>query len=176
MADLLGNIFDEVHSAIQNWRPQKEFNKEIDCRDDLVEFLRKTLNQQNYLGIANHFNIQTESGRHLCDIGINRRIGIELKLDLRTKSQADRLFGQVDGFLDDYVEGVIIVLCGKTDMQQVDYLKDKLSKYSQPTIYGGKIMKIITKSFKKPSRQQAGNPFEINLPEVPDIKFPDIHF
>lgn len=172
MSDLLGNIFNEVYSAIQNWRPQ-QFSKEIDYRNGLVLFLRKALNQPNYLGASNNFNIQTESGRHLCDIGINRRIGIELKLDLKTKSQADRLFGQVDGFLDDYVEGVIIVLCGKTDMQQVDYLKNKLSKYSQPTIYGGKIVRIIAKSSQSP-KQQPRSPFEIKMPEIPDIDFPDV--
>ena len=43
--------------------------------------------------------VKKESGRHLADIGIDEDIGVELKLNLRSKAQMDRLEGQASKWL-----------------------------------------------------------------------------
>jgi len=55
--------------------------------------------QQNFLlGPTRTHPVKKESERHLADIGIDEDIGVELKLNLRSKAQMDRLEGQVSGY------------------------------------------------------------------------------
>ena len=148
----------------RSWQPQKEHSGEEGYRNDLLQFLRKELGEPDMLGMPRQHSIQKESGRHLADIGIDRRVGVELKLNLTTKAEADRLIGQVRGFLQDYQEGVIVVLCGKTDMDKLDYIKDGLREYSQQTIFGGKIVRIITKTRTPVPARQPASIFDFKLP------------
>jgi hypothetical protein len=69
--------------------------------------------------------IKKEAGRSLADIGIDNEIGIELKRNLKTKSQINRLVGQVVDYLGGY-SYVIIVLCGHTEQEAVDVLEHNL--------------------------------------------------
>ena len=79
-------LFDDAISIITRWRPSKQYGKENQYRDELMEVLRKKFNEQFSLsfGTRNRVKITSESGRHLCDIAINeKRLGIELKKDLK---------------------------------------------------------------------------------------------
>ena len=176
MINLLGNIFDKVYSLIQSWQPKKEYPTEEGYRDDLLQFLRENLNRSDWLGISHRYSIQKESGRCLADIGIDRRVGIELKRNLKSKAEADRLIGQVKGYLKEYEEGVIIVLCGRTDNDKLEYLRDLLSEYSEPTLLGGKLVEIVVKTFKSASKKQSKTIFDIEIPkiELPSLKLPDM--
>jgi|YelNatPaOPRAMG01_1025707.scaffolds.fasta_scaffold05734_16 hypothetical protein len=166
MVDLFGNIFDEVYSIVQSWQPRKEYPVEEGYRDDLLQFLRRELNKPDWLGMSRQHSIQKESGRHLADIGIDRRVGIELKRNLKSKADADRLIGQVKGYLREYYEGVIIVLCGRTDRDKLEYLRDLLSEYSQLTLLGGKLVKIIIKTFKPTLKKHTKSIFDIEIPDI----------
>ena len=126
---------------------QRHHSTESKYRDDLLIFLRKNLNSESetfssaiwgldYSG--NHF-IKKEAGRSLADIGIDDEIGIELKLNLKRKSQINRLVGQVVDYLNRY-SYVIIVLCGHAAQEDVDVLKHNLKK--------------ILKSFSSPFEQE----------------------
>jgi hypothetical protein len=91
-----------------------------------------------------HF-VKKESGRHSAGVNIAEKVGVEVKRNLEGKVEADRIIGQVDGFLREYPEGVIIVLCGKIDIEQLEYLRNSLSKYSQGNLFGGRRVQIIVK-------------------------------
>ena len=67
-----------------------------------------------------------ESGRNLCDIAVNRAVGIELKHNLDTKAKVDRLIGQVHLYMQDYSEGVLIVLTGETRENTYADLEDRV--------------------------------------------------
>jgi len=119
------NLCNEVLNIIEEWSPKKKYSKEIEYRDDLMEFIRKELkrNQQNILfGTSETHCVKKESGRHLADIGIDEDIGVELKLNLRRKAEMDRLEGQVSGFSREY-SCIIIVLCGKVSDEIVEELE-----------------------------------------------------
>ena len=73
-----------------------------------------------------------DKGRHLADIGIGNRVGIELKKDLHKKSEVDRLIGQLTTFLSDYKYGVIVVTCGETDLNTLNYVKAQKPKLLAP--------------------------------------------
>lgn len=145
-------LFDDTISIIKNWTPEKEYSNEISYRDDLLEILRDELNQIDnpMFGRQNRVSVKKEDGRSLCDIGINRQIGIELKKDVKSKSQVDRLVGQIHGFKKDYHD-LIIVLVGKIDKEGLEDLKDRISDLTRNTSYGlnqEPRIKIINKGSK----------------------------
>lgn len=159
MADVFGNIFDKVYSIIKGWKLQKEYTNEDGYRGELIQFLRNEFDKPDWMGTSRQHSIQKESGRHLADIGIDRRVGVELKFNLKGKAQADRLVGQVTGFLKDYHEGVIVVLCGKTDADKVHYLRDSLRENlgrpsAQFALFGQKRVELIVKT-SSPQKQPA---------------------
>ena len=109
-------VFEAVYNAIKEWQPKQKYNSESEYHEDLFQFLSSR---------AKKYPPQKESGRHLADIGIGDRVGIELKKDLHSKAEADRLIGQLTSFLRDYKYGVIVVVCGKTDLNTLNYVKAK---------------------------------------------------
>jgi len=73
------NLFDECVSIIGRWNPKKEYSKETEYRDDLMNFLNSELNKPTMFGNRN-IQLVKEASRSLCDIGVgNRKVGIELK-------------------------------------------------------------------------------------------------
>jgi len=133
---MMGSLFDDVLQAINDWNPKAEYSTENKYRDDLLAFLRKSLDPPGssvyyppiwgFDSLRHHF-IKKEAGRSLADIGIDYEIGIELKRNLKRKSQINRLVGQVVDYLSGY-SYVIIVLCGHTDQEAVDVLKHNLRR------------------------------------------------
>ena len=120
--------FPNVKKYVQKWKPKKKYSKELEYRDGLLSYLRKQMNQPSLF--SKEYIIKKESGRALADIIVHDGrskdgVGIELKYNLRTKSQTDRLYGQVDSYLREYHD-VIIVLCGDTNQEQLYYLKEKI--------------------------------------------------
>jgi len=147
-------IFNEVSLNIQRWQPQKEYLDEDGYSDDLIGFLRNVLNKPEpdlipsreiqHLIQPQHF-VKKGSRKHSAGVNIAKKVGVEVKRNLEGKVEADGLIKQVDGFLREYPEGVIIVLCGKTDIEQLEYLRNSLSKYSKENLVGGRRVQIIVK-------------------------------
>tara|TARA_Y100000310_G_scaffold35549_1_gene33598 strand:- start:1441 stop:2043 length:603 start_codon:yes stop_codon:yes gene_type:complete len=147
-----GSLFNEVMGIINNWDPDDDsFTDEKDYQDDLISFLREKLNEKQPIGIGTQkrIKVQSESGRHLCDIVVNEEIGIELKKDLKL-SEVDRLKGQIDRFKKQYKD-LIIVVVGEHNpdnheelIEFVDDIKD-----TSPLGMGqGLNIEIIDQSFK----------------------------
>ncbi|MFQ6020514.1 MAG: hypothetical protein ACE5J4_00635 [Candidatus Aenigmatarchaeota archaeon] len=124
------SLFDEVVEIINQWKPQQKYPNELKYRDDLMNFIHDRLSSStNMLFGTKNILIRKEDGRGLCDIAVgNRKVGIELKKDLKSKSQINRLQGQIDDYEDDYEEGVIVVLVGNVNKYVENELKHKLQK------------------------------------------------
>jgi hypothetical protein len=161
---MIDSFFDVVLQAVKEWNPKAEYTTENKYRDDLLKFLREKLNHSgsgifsstiwSSYSSGQHHLIKKEAGRSLADIGIDNKIGIELKLNLRTKSQVDRLFGQVGNYLDGYPY-IIIVLCGHTNQEKIEDLKYMLRKINtQSPLFGQeKLIRIIFKDESKNPRK-----------------------
>lgn len=115
-------MFSETKRFIKKWKPE-EFSNENKYRNDLVTFLRKQ--EFDWYG---EVIITKEDGRGLCDIAINQEVGIELKKDLKSKSQIDRLSGQIIDYKRQY-DNLIILLVGKTNEDTLDLLKSKIKHF-----------------------------------------------
>ena len=161
------NLVDDVIQTISDWTPKAEYSSERKYRDDLLECLRQNLNAefQEYssaiwgLEHSGCHCIQKEAGRSLADIGIDNEIGIELKRNFKSKTQMNRLVGQVIDHLFGGYFCVIIVLCGRTDQEAFDTLKHNLQKifssFSAPCGDEEKLVKIVSKSkYKRPKKHK----------------------
>ena len=121
---MFGSIFPQVLEIIEDWSPKK-LPSEAKYRDDLLKLLREEINRDDLLGFSEEHSIRKEKGGSRADIGIDRNIGIELKHNLKLKNEVNRLFGQIDDQLKEYNE-IIIVLCGKTSLEHLDLLREKV--------------------------------------------------
>ena len=112
----------------------KKYDDEKKYRDDLASFLRAELRKnpiRNLTGTPVKTVVLTEKGRDNVDIEINRNeIGIELKRNLKNKSDADRAIGQIYRYRKEY-KGVILLACGKTNNNTWEEVEDLLYHPSQ---------------------------------------------
>lgn len=164
------SLFDECVNLINSWQPHQKYANELKYRDDLMNFLYERLNESGDILSGNrNVKLKKEASRSLCDIGVgNQQVGIELKKDLKSKSQINRLQGQVEDYEDDYKEGVIVVLVGKVDKYVESDLRHKLTKKLNKSAGFGlqqfKI-KLINKSDTKirSTSQKPSSPFGLDL-------------
>jgi hypothetical protein len=154
----------KIVSAIKSWKPTKQYTKENDYRNDLANHIRNQFNNDVF---GENIHVSKESGRELCDIAINeKQCGIELKKDLKSKSQIDRLVGQINRYQKEY-NTVIVVLVGKTNPDSLDELKIQLKGFGNSMF--SETIKIIDKGNKTtPSKSRAKNrnfedPFDFDL-------------
>ena len=161
----LDSFFYEVLQTINDWNPQNKYSGERKYRDDLLAFLRQELNHSGGSEFSSliwssdysgpHF-IKKEAGRGLADIGIDDEIGIELKLNLRGKSQINRLVGQVVDYLSAY-SFAVIVLCGSTGDEVVGVLRYSLKRIvrSSSSLFGQeKLVRIVLKDGSQKQRRE----------------------
>lgn len=142
----VNELYNEVFDEIENWDPKKKYSKEELYRDDLVKHLRKELNRPNPLFLQGKVTVKIEAGRGLCDICVNESIGIELKKDLRKKSEIDRLIGQITRYKKDY-DHIIVVLVGNTDLNSKDDLAEIIDGLGDnPLFLNQQQIEIIDKS------------------------------
>ena len=119
---MFGNLCDNVLGIVKRWTPKKKYSREPEYRDELMEFIRDSLKrgQQDFLlGIPEKHRIKKEAGRAHADIEIDRNIGIELKRNLKGKSELDRFTGQIGGYTSEY-NCIIVVLCGEVSEETVE--------------------------------------------------------
>lgn len=106
-------IIDGVVSLVDSWSP-KGYRSEDAFQADLYKHL---------LSSVRHHRVTSKSGRSNADIGIGSVVAIELKYNLDTKSEVNRLFAQLADHLNSYSEGVVCVFCGHTQKTKIEYLK-----------------------------------------------------
>ena len=106
----LDRLYYEILETTSNWNPQSRYSTERKYRNDLLAFLQQELRHSggelsspiwgsDYSGP--HF-FKKKVGRGLVDIRIDDEIGIEPKLNLRQKTQINRLVGQFVDYLSAY--------------------------------------------------------------------------
>jgi len=175
------NLFDECVAIIKAWKLKQQYPDEKYYKKELLNLLQEKLNEQtsSMFSQKQHFNIRDESGRSLCDIGINRKVGIELKKGKNgkiPKTEINRLQGQIEDYELDYPEGVIVVLVGEcdkfTESEIRTRLQRKLDKENNIGIGIGQQfrIKLINKSH---SSKGDGNLYKKKSPLSFDIDIPD---
>jgi hypothetical protein len=125
---MFNTLFEDTIRLIEKWKPKEEYENENMYRDDLLDFLREKFEKSsNPLVFQQKVSVRNETDRALSDISINGyEIGIEVKKDLRDKSQIDILIGKIAGYKKEYND-VILLLVGEVYRNTIEYCKDKSS-------------------------------------------------
>jgi hypothetical protein len=105
---------------VQDWEPECLYDNEGGYRDELTRYLRQHLEDYESVG--------KEDGCVSCDIGIGKKIGIELKLHLTKPSDTDRLMGQILRCIDHYPAGIIVLLLGDTTSDALQTINTGVKK------------------------------------------------
>jgi len=146
---VLGLIFvdaDNIRRAIEQWCPGPCFN-ERQCRDSLYRHL---------VGIESlstkKFHIEHPMGTGIADIFVDlddsvdfgAKVAIELKYDLKTKAERDRLIGQIANYVD--VGQVVVVLCGGVNAQHLTAITNRVDEFVSNRLFrkGHVIVKPVT--------------------------------
>jgi hypothetical protein len=108
-----------VIQEIESWRPRC-CNTEIEYRNSLFEKLEDAFR----IAPTKEYG----HGRIRADIAFERKLAIELKLDLNTMGKLQRLKGQLDDYAKAF-DGTIVVLVGDTERNLVEDLKKKAREY-----------------------------------------------
>jgi hypothetical protein len=152
------NTFNDTVSAINRWQPAQHYSDEPKYRDDLLEYLRKEMNSTSsytYMPEEN-ISVRKEDGWGLCHIAVGRNaVGIEMKKDLKGKSDVDRLTGQLVDYKLQYSD-LIVVLVGKTDEEAFEYLKLQISAIKDNSYTAQQRIKVIRKD-KNQEQDGEGN-------------------
>ena len=128
-------IAPSIGNLLRQWRPPR-LNTEVAYSDALAKYLRAALPEGS--------RIEREY-RHegtTCDVSIqysglmsNELVLIEVKRDLRRKSDYDRLVGQIAGLKPDN-NSVMIVLVGDTDPTLRGRLEEQVRGYGDGMFHG----------------------------------------
>jgi hypothetical protein len=143
----LTSLFDVVLRIVRAWKPKGRYGSEDGYRNDLKDFLRAELNRPSALTIGpqRRIKVTSESGRHLCDIAVDEKIGIELKKDFRTIAEVDRLIGQLHRFNPQYPNGLIVVLVGNTGEDAREELMSRVNRVR---------VKVVDKGFAELEKER----------------------
>jgi hypothetical protein len=143
------DLFDEVLQLVKTWEPKKRYRDHRGYRDDLLEFLREKLNAPRpYLLVPRgRVEVQKETGRGFCDIAVAKSVGIELKKDFTSKSEVDRLVGQLDKYRSEYPSGLIVVLVGNTDRNCYEDVMARVRRMisEHSGVFGSLRIKVVNK-------------------------------
>jgi hypothetical protein len=111
-----GGVIDEIRS----WKP-RGCSTELQYRNSLHKKLEDSFPRTPPVKEYGY-------GRVRADIAFERKIGIELKLDLNSTTKLQRLKGQLDDYAKTFGTSVV-VLVGKTDRSLLKDLNAKAYKY-----------------------------------------------
>jgi hypothetical protein len=116
---------ENVYKLIKQWQPD-DLPAEARYRDSLVEFLKEKLSRATIVKEYRHNGTTTDIYVKRQGILGSSHVFVELKRNLRKKSDLDRLMGQLR-YLKPKSNYVIVVLCGDTEPAFVDLLRQEYS-------------------------------------------------
>ena len=121
----------QVISILERWRPKK-FQNEQKYKDDLSTYLDRELNNHNANTTKSTIPVNRVQGNGLCDIVIDRDIGVEVRKDLATQKQIKTFCTELNSYKRGYAE-VIIVLLGNSSPNALELLKTDV--HIRSTVY-----------------------------------------
>ena len=154
MFNEMEDLFFGVKELIEDeWMPEEEYSNELDYRGDLYRFLKDNLKEGRRLN--------TENGRNNCDLEIEEKIGIEMKRNLKGKSQVDRLLGQLKRYSREY-DYVLIVLCGDRHQESLDELRHEARDFLRESMIGNENFIKIIEMFEDDIEEESEEEYEDN--------------
>lgn len=121
-------LLQRLTRFVEEWRPPR-LSREKEYRDHLLNALREAIpmdskaeKEYRHLGTTIDIWVKWQG------ILASDEVAFELKVDLKRKSDFDRLVGQLEG-LNPTRNKVLVVLVGETDAALLNRLKERYAKH-----------------------------------------------
>jgi hypothetical protein len=123
------SAIESVVKWVKEWQAQP-LPTELKYRDSLIAHLREKLPKEKIEPEYRHLGTTTDIYVKQEGIFGSSEVFVELKRNLQSKTQLDRLVGQIEA-LEPKKNAIIVVLCGETNPALLTRLKDRYVR-SQP--------------------------------------------
>lgn len=129
-------LIEEIHKIILGWEPNTKYRTEARYQNDLHNYLYQQLNLYKGGFTRKTVSVKQREKKEDCDIIINRKIGVELKLVTSKgieKKKLTRLFEETIKNRHLHKRGVIVVLIGKVTPEIEERIRKKLKLFNSLT-------------------------------------------
>jgi hypothetical protein len=120
------SALDSVIKSLKDWQP-KALPNELKYRDSLLVHLREKLPKEKIEPEYRHLGTTTDIYVKQESFFGSSGVFVELKRNLQSKAQLDRLVGQVES-LEPKKNAVLTILCGETNPALLSRLKERYVK------------------------------------------------
>ncbi len=120
------SALESVIKSLKDWQP-KPLPNELKYRDSLMGHLRGKLPKEKIEPEYRHLGTTTDIYVKQDSFFGSSEVFVELKRNLQSKAQLDRLVGQVES-LEPKNNAVLIILCGETNPALLTRLKERYMK------------------------------------------------
>lgn len=119
-----GGLLPVIAKAVSAWKPPK-LKSEAAYRDNLLALLRETVPDDTRVEKEfRHRGTTMDLWLEWKGVIMNDELAFELKVNLKRKTDFDRLVGQIEG-IDPRKNKTVVVLIGETDPALLGRLQDK---------------------------------------------------
>nr|MDA3835986.1 hypothetical protein [Nanoarchaeota archaeon] len=149
-----GDIYKDTVKILNKWKSLKRYKKETDFYPEIRDFILEEFKKKKIHKIS----VKIKNNLWKTDIAVgDDKIAIEVKHNLKGKSEARRLENQIRKDSPPYKEGMIVLLLGKTNKDDLQDIEEEIKKIKKERNRGKKYrfpIKIIENSLtelrKKP--------------------------
>jgi DNA-directed RNA polymerase specialized sigma54-like protein len=137
------SAFESVVKHVKSWQP-KPLPTELKYRDSLIAHLRGQLKEATTEPEYRHCG--TTADIYVKEKGFfgSSEVFVEMKRNLTSKSQLDRLVGQIES-LQPKKNFIIVVLCGETNPALLSRLKERYEAGQQYRVLIDPCVEVVVK-------------------------------
>lgn len=143
-------LIEEVQKIILDWKPNTRYRTEKRHQNDLHEYLYEQLNKYRGGFTRKTISVKQREKKEDCDIIVNRKIGVEVKLVTARgieKKKLTRLFDEAIKNRHEHKRGVIVVLVGKVTPEIEERVKIKLKLLNSLTTTKSPIKALFERKY-----------------------------
>lgn len=145
------SLIEEVYEQILYWRPKRKYRAERLYQGDLQNYLQLKLNKHKGGFTRKTISVKEQSARESCDILVNNKIGVELKLTSKgivPNAKVTRMFDEIIKGRKSHPNGVIIVLVGRIEPEVENYIQRRINKIQTLTNSRSPIKALFEKRYE----------------------------
>jgi hypothetical protein len=136
-------LLSAVAGLVGQWKPPLLKN-EVAYRDHLLSLIRSAVPPDTKVEKEyRHHGTTIDIWVRWVGLVLNGELALELKVNLKKKTEFDRLVGQIES-LSPETNAVLVVLIGETDQSLLGRLQEKYARFIKPAVGTSATLAIVT--------------------------------
>lgn len=126
-------LLSAIVKLVRQWQPP-QLKNEAAYRDHLLALIRNAVPADTKVEKEyRHYGTTIDIWIRWSGLLLNSELSLELKVNLKKKTEFDRLVGQIES-LNPEVNPVLVVLIGETDRALLGRLQEKYARFIKPPL------------------------------------------